>query len=738
MHLLKGLIRLVLVGFFFPIDILDAQVFPDGFSQIPVATNINNPTVMAFAPDGRIFVCEQAGRVRIVKDNVLLTTPFLQLTVNASGERGLIGIAIDPDFAINQYVYVYYTVPTAPIHNRISRFTANGDVVESGSEVIILELDNLSGATNHNGGAMHFGKDGKLYVAVGENATPSFAQNLDTYHGKFLRINKDGSVPEGNPFPDGSEQKKRIWSYGLRNPYTFSLQPGTGRIFVNDVGQVTWEEINDATESGKNFGWPGAEGMSTNPAYTNPVYTYPHGAGDGNGCAITGGTFFNPGQTNYPPTYYGKYFFQDYCNGWINYIDYSTGTGIRSSFATGLPGTILSLTVGNDGNLHYMSRATRTLYKIICTNATSPFITNQPSDVTATEEQSASFAVTAIGTSPLQYQWQKNEQDIVGATSSIFTIDQVEPGDAGLYRVIITNSEGSIQSDDVQLTVVNVNDYPVVQLLTPVEGSTYIAGTTINFSGVSTDEEDGDLPASAFSWEINFHHDEHAHDQPAIDGIKEGSFLVPDGGETSANVWYRFILSVTDSDGLVTKDSVDVHPETSTISLDTDPSGLQLTLDGQPFNTPGSVLSVEGMKREIGVVSPQASGDVNYQFSLWEHGGGETQVIITPTNDVTYKAEFSIVLGVDDDLSGRNVYVYPNPAGLNDDNLILKILSHKTQSVNVDVVDLLGRELGSQNKTLHEGENLIPVKIDSLSNGVYGIVLRNGNFKMTKRFIVSR
>jgi glucose/arabinose dehydrogenase len=101
---------------------------------------------------------------------------------------------------------------------------------------------------------MHFGKDGKLYVAIGENANGSHAQNLDTYHGKFLRINKDGSVPDGNPFVTGSEQKKRVWSYGLRNPYTFSIQDGTGRIFINDVGQVTWEEINDATEGGLNFG----------------------------------------------------------------------------------------------------------------------------------------------------------------------------------------------------------------------------------------------------------------------------------------------------------------------------------------------------------------------------------------------------------------------------------------------------------------------------------------------------
>jgi glucose/arabinose dehydrogenase len=693
---------------------------------------------MAFLPDDRIFVCEQAGKIHVIKDNARLPTAFLQLAVNSSGERGLIGIAIDPDFTNNQYVYVYYTVPTSPIHNRISRFTANGDVALPGSEVIILELDNLSGATNHNGGAMHFGKDDKLYVAIGENATTAHAQNLDTYHGKFLRINKDGSIPDGNPFTEGSEQKKRIWSYGLRNPYTFSIQSGTGKIFVNDVGQVTWEEINDASEAGKNFGWPSAEGMSTNPSFTNPVYAYPHGSGDGSGCAITGGTFFNPEATTYPGTYYGKYFFQDLCGGWINYIDYSSGSAVRSSFATGLPGGGLSLSVGNDGNLYYLSRSNSALYKIIYNNATSPFITQQPSNNTATEEQPATFSVSAIGTAPLQYQWQKNGIDIEGAVSSSFTINNVEPGDAGSYRVMISNGQGSVQSNEAELTVVNVNDYPVADLLTPVQGTTYSAGTTMSYSGTANDEEDGELSASSFRWQINFHHDDHVHDQPAIEGVKDGTFNVPDQGETSSNVWYRVILTVTDSDGLTGKDSVDVYPNISTITLDTDPPGLQLTLDGQPFTTPGSVVSVEGLKREIGVVSPQILDDVNYQFDEWGHGGDETQIIITPVDDFTYTAQFSIVLGMEEGLNEKHVDLYPNPAGAKDENVFVKMRATKTEDVSVGLFDLLGRELDFNTSTLHHGDNLIPVKIKSLTNGVYGIMLRIGTSQVFKRLIISR
>ena len=191
---------------------------------------------MAFAPDGRLFVAQQGGALRVIKNGSLLATPFLTVTVNSSGERGLLGVAFDPDFPINQYVYVYYTATTPAIHNRVSRFTANGDVVVPGSEVVILDLPNLS-ATNHNGGAIHFGPDGKLYVAVGENAVPSNSQTLANPLGKLLRINRDGSIPTDNPFYGSTSGINRsIWALGLRNPFTFAFQSSTGRLFINDVG----------------------------------------------------------------------------------------------------------------------------------------------------------------------------------------------------------------------------------------------------------------------------------------------------------------------------------------------------------------------------------------------------------------------------------------------------------------------------------------------------------------------
>src|ERR1041385_727673 len=151
--LCTSVLSLVLTG----ASIVKGATVPTGFMDTLVANGLSNPTAMAFAPDGRLFVCEQGGRLRVIKNGQLLTTPFLTVTVDSAGERGLLGIEFDPNFATNQFVYVYYTTPEGGTHNPVSRFTAAGDVVAAGSEVHLLDLEPLSSATNHNGGSLHFG-----------------------------------------------------------------------------------------------------------------------------------------------------------------------------------------------------------------------------------------------------------------------------------------------------------------------------------------------------------------------------------------------------------------------------------------------------------------------------------------------------------------------------------------------------------------------------------------------------
>jgi|GEM_PF-1331004 len=373
---------------------VNSQSYPASFSQVLITNGISSPTNFEFAPDGRIFVAQQNGQLRVIKNGTLLTKPFISLSVHSSGERGLLGIAFDPAFNSNHYIYLYYTV-SGGANNRLSRFTASGDTVVPGSEVTVLNFDPLSTATNHNGGTIHFGSDGKLYVAIGDNANNNNSQSLNTYHGKLLRINSNGSVPSGNPFTTGSAQQMRIWSYGLRNPYTFCFQPGTGKTFVNDVGELTYEEINDATAGGLNFGWSTAEGPSGMPSFTNPVYYYAHGTGTNLGCAITGGTFFNPSSTNYPSTYTGKYFYVDYCGKWIDMLTYNGSSWTRTGFATSIPGHPVALSVGPDGNLYFLSRDNSAIYKIVYTTTT----TSEP--LADSYVRSGTYANTNYGTSSM-------------------------------------------------------------------------------------------------------------------------------------------------------------------------------------------------------------------------------------------------------------------------------------------------------------------------------------------------
>ena len=273
------------------------QQTPEGTFQIDnqFITGLRSPTGMTFAPDGQLFVTEQAGVVRVIAPGgQLLSTPFLTLSnVASAGERGLLGLALNPDFTSNGYMYIFYT-PNSPALSRLSRVTANGDVAVASSLVTLLEWPNSY--SNHRGGDIHFGPDGKLYLAVGDAGAPTNAQTVTSYNGKVLRLNKDGSVPSDNPtgFTDTSGATlnpsgpyRAIWAIGLRNPYRFAFDGATGAMRINDVGG-SLEETN-VGRAGRNYGWPTCQGGACSNAYAeNPAYAYTHS----NGCAITGGAFY--------------------------------------------------------------------------------------------------------------------------------------------------------------------------------------------------------------------------------------------------------------------------------------------------------------------------------------------------------------------------------------------------------------------------------------------------------------
>jgi glucose/arabinose dehydrogenase len=445
------------------------QSVPAGFAATPLATGLGNVTCLAVAPDGRVFIGIQGGAIRVYKAGTLLATPFYTFTVNSSGERGVIGLAFDPDFASNGNVFVHISRATPTIGGSIMRLTASppsADVAPAGSAVQIFDVGTYSAATNHVGGGMHFGLDGKLYIGVGDNANSANAQSLSTCFGKFLRINADGSIPADNPTsfaglsgaPTGNQ--RAIWAVGLRNPFTSGIHPDTGRLHINDVGNSAWEEINVGA-AGRNYGWPTTEGDFSQPAFPNftrPLYTYSHSVG----FAIAGGVFFVPVATTFPPAYYDQYFFADYVNGWIKTLDWTTGTA--SDFATGFGGIV---DLGRDaaGRLLVLTRlSTGRLYQVEYTTAQGPAITQAPTPLTVYVGDPAVFTVRAAGTPVPTFQWQRDNADlgdgggISGAQTPTLAIAGVTLADAGTYTVNVSNAAGAVTSTGVDLTVVLAGD----------------------------------------------------------------------------------------------------------------------------------------------------------------------------------------------------------------------------------------------------------------------------------------
>ena len=408
---------------------------PSGFSDTLVAdapTNpLSGPTGITAMADGRALITEKAGKLRIVAaDGTLVAADALSLNVCTNSEEGLLGAVADPSFATNGFIYVYYTLPlggsctaNGGAMNRVSRFKMTGNTVNPASEIVLLDRMYIP-AGNHNGGDLHFGSDGYLYVSVGDGGTnprgsgPSAAHDLSLLNGKIMRIGTTpDSVPPDNPFVSAPGAKScwntglstainvdkctQIYAYGLRNPFRFAFDPNDGNatMFINDVGQGTWEEV-DRGGKGLDYGWDAREGfcqtgVSTNctptpNGYTDPLTAYNHNIG----CTyITAGVFVPNGV--WPAQYDDSYLFGDGGCGKIwqrtaaGTVDYS------APFAT-TSGVIVDMafvTQGSTTPLYYVTNSDSKLHKIVYSSAV-PAFTGKLADVTATAPNGSNVAVS--------------------------------------------------------------------------------------------------------------------------------------------------------------------------------------------------------------------------------------------------------------------------------------------------------------------------------------------------------
>ncbi len=647
-RLLLRVLAVLALGALWTVPVSATNFEDNNFQEVTLASNLSRGTAMTFAPDGRLFILQQSGDVRIFENGGLVAQPFLSLDVDDRGERGLLGIVLDPAFATNNYVYLYYTPDEQPYRNRVSRFTANGNTAVPNSEVILVELDNLTSATNHNGGSMAFGADNRLYVAVGDSGSNAqWAQDTTNRFGSILRYNTNGSIPTDNPFYDTLEGANRaIWAYGLRNPFVIDIDPVNGRLFINDVGQSSYEEINEGF-AGANYGWPLTEGPDDNnapPGYVAPIHSYDRSNGQ---CAITGGTFYRPPGGGFPVAYNGDYFFADYCARWIHYYDVDTNT--VQPFATNTEISVVDLITAPDGSLYYLARGSGGSLRRIFYDGNLPVtIAQNPSPVTAAAGENATFTCEAVGTGTVNYQWQRNNTNIPGATNPTYTLASTTLGDSGAaFRCVASNGIGSPAVSDAATLTVLQGSRPQPQIFVSLpqstNGTNYEGGEPINFAGTYGDYDpvDANLPDNAFDWRIDFHHDQHTHPfRPSIPDTRSGAVTAGAAGHTETNVWYRIYLTVTDTAGLTGTTFVDVFPLVTQATVESLPVGAQVLLDGSPRTTPFGFDGVSGVMRSLSAPETFNANGLDWAFRAWVDVPQAERIFFMPPNDVTYTAVY--------------------------------------------------------------------------------------------------
>jgi glucose/arabinose dehydrogenase/PKD repeat protein len=729
-----------------------AGVLPSGFHEREVFSGLTAPTSLAFSPDGRVFVAEKSGVIKVFDS---LTDPTPTVFADLSNEvynywdRGLLGIVLDPEFPTKPYVYVLYTrdaepgeaqvpkwggssasdtCPSPPgpttdgcvVTGRLSKLTVVGDTMIAETPLI---TDWCQQFPSHSIGDLAFGPEDDLFVSGGEGANFNSAdwgqsgepvnpcgdppggvgatlsapaaeggalraQDVRTLadptglDGAVLRIDPNtGEGVAGNPFGSSSDANaRRIVAFGLRNPFRLTVRPGTGEVWVGDVGWGTWEEIdrisNPAGPSAANFGWPCYEGgdggvsirqgayegagldlckslYAAGPAaVAAPYYAYEHSAQvvPGESCATgsssTSGLAFYGG-SSFPARYDGALFFADYSRNCIWAMLPGAG-GLPDPakiepFDEGAAAPV-NLIEGPGGSLYYPDLSGGKIWRISYT-ADNGF---PVASATATPNYGLaplSVQLDARDSSDpnpgdtLSYAWDLDGDGQFDDSTEAAPRYTYTTNGTHVAKVRVTDGLGA--SDVASVPIQVGNTPPSVSITAPSPSLTWAVGDHISYSATATDPQDGTLPPSAYKWKIIVHHcpsNCHLHVLEEVSGVKSGSLVAPDHEYPS---WLEIQLTVTDSGGLTATQSVEVHPKTVNLNLETSPPGIDLDVNDLSTSTAGSAITlIQGSTATLSAPSPQTVGGTQYVFQSWSDGGGAAHNVVVG-KDETLKATFA-------------------------------------------------------------------------------------------------
>jgi glucose/arabinose dehydrogenase/PKD repeat protein len=685
-----------------------AAVTPPDFTDTRVMS-VDSPTALAFTPDGRLLVTSEPGRLRVYKNGALLANPALDISskVCTNGARGLLGIAVDPNFATNNYIYLFYTFkkhgvcPQWPSNtanvpvNRVERYVLSDSNTATPDKVIV---DNIPNMHHNNAGDLRFGKDGYLYVTVGDGACDyagnsgcggenDASRDPHILLGKVLRITRDGGIPATNPYTgtdsarcnltgrtDVGKKCQETFASGFRNPFRFAFDPNASgtRFFVNDVGEGRWEEVSEG-RSGADYAWNLCEGNHDNPnrpgsvncgaaPYTPPIHDYSHDTG----CSSITAAAFVPNGV-WPAAYDNSYLFGDYTCGKIFKLTPDGAGGFkRTDFVTGLgENSAVAMTFGPyQGNqaLYYTTyggngpgsggvggEVRRIAYNGNANRPPTAAVTANPASgalpLTVDFDASGSTDPDA-GDTLTSYIWDFGDGSPSQSTTTPTTSHIYSTNGTYTASVRVEDNHG-VFSEAITVRIDAGNEAPTPVIESPSAGMVFRVDQQITLSGSATDPEDGQLPQGSLEWEVLQHHTApNPHTHPYFSQTGNNLTItapMPEGLiSTGAGNYLEVRLTATDSKGLSKTVTRDVQPNRVDVSFATNPrSGLSVLINGETFTTPKTLLSWEGYTLNVNAPSPQTLSGTTYAFSAWSDGQGQQHTIDTGATPSSYTATFA-------------------------------------------------------------------------------------------------
>ncbi len=648
---------------------------------------LTRPTNVAWTPDGRTFVVEKDGLLKVVAPGGSTASLVLDLDtrVNSAHDRGLLGLAVDSQFGQHPYLYLLYTYElnpmtpdsTSPMVSQLLRVGINSASQVTEQTVLMgtytsgvcpapaNTLDCLpSDGLSHSIGTVRSAPDGTLWVGNGDAASFSYVDPvaLRTYDeqslaGKLMHVDRNGMGLTGHPFCPGdpvlSHACTKLHAKGFRNPFRFALRPGGG-ITLGDVGWDQREEVDliSTTAGGLSYGWPCYEGFTQTNGYKDlpaceaeyakgpdahraPAYDYPHAGSR----SVMGGPTYTG--TDYPAAYSGSIFFSDYSGAFIKRLVPASGGGYTAQdFASGWAG--VALEAGPDQNLTYVSFGTGgngagSVRRIVSTagNA-SPLASIRATPTGGPAPLAVSFDASGSsdpdGDVPLSYSWNFGD----GSPGSAAVAPSHTYGEAGNYtaRLTVTDRRGKSASATVAITPGNTP--PAVTL---TGDSSYRGGETFSLAGAAVDEQDGPLPAGALDWDVRVIHAGHEHFAATPDGV--ASIDVDAISDHDADSHYRVILTATDSDGATAEQTAVVNPETTTVRLRSAPAGVPLSWGGKSFAAPRDLTTAIGYHTSVGAPATFDQAGALFDFLKWSDGGSAVHDYTVPPAGGTLTATYA-------------------------------------------------------------------------------------------------